>query len=115
MPKALRLAVLVFPLIFIVARAATPQSSIRPSEQALLQSANRERAAKGFAPLKWSAPLAGAAHEHVLLLAQQNRLSHQLPGEAAWRSARHASERFSVSLPKMSPRGQAPKKFMSNG
>jgi hypothetical protein len=50
-------------------------------EQILFQSANRERAARGLPPLAWNAALAEAARQHALRLAQQNSLSHQLPGE----------------------------------
>ena len=67
------------------------------SEQILFQSANRERTARGLRPLAWSAALAEAARQHALLLAQQNALSHQFPGEAslADRAAR-AGARFST-------------------
>ena len=66
-------------------------------EQILFQSANRERAAHGLAPVKWNAPLAEAAHRHALLLAQRDTLSHQFPGEPDLAS-RAASEgaRFST-------------------
>jgi hypothetical protein len=47
----------------------------------LFAAANRERTARGLAPLKWSDALATAAQEHALKLAAQNTLSHQLPGE----------------------------------
>jgi hypothetical protein len=50
-------------------------------EQVLFASANRERAARGLAPLRWNDALASAAHAHALRLAQQNTLSHQFPGE----------------------------------
>jgi hypothetical protein len=49
--------------------------------QALLKSANRERAAKGLSLLKWDPTLAVAAHEHAQRMAARNTLSHQLPGE----------------------------------
>ncbi len=60
---------------------ARAQGDIGESEQILLQSANRERAAKGLAPLKWSDTLASAAREHADKMARENTLSHQLPGE----------------------------------
>ena len=50
-------------------------------EGILFQSANRERAARGLPALAWNAALAEAAWQHALRLAQQNSLSHQLPGE----------------------------------
>jgi hypothetical protein len=49
--------------------------------QALFDSANHERAARGLAPLKWSDTLATAAREHAQRMAAQKTLSHQLPGE----------------------------------
>jgi Cysteine-rich secretory protein family len=61
---------------------ASAQGRPGGTEQTLLQLANRDRAAQGLAPLKWSASLAEAARDHALRLAQQNTLSHQLPGEA---------------------------------
>jgi uncharacterized protein YkwD len=60
---------------------ACAQGSHEGPEQVLFQSANRERAAQKLPPLKWNAALAAAAHQHALRLAQQNTLSHQLPGE----------------------------------
>jgi len=51
--------------------------------QILFASANRERAAQGLGPLKWSATLAKAAQLHAQRMAAQNTLSHQLPGEPA--------------------------------
>jgi len=64
--------------------------------QSLFESANRERVAHGLAPLKWSAPLAGAAHQHALRMAAQNSLSHQLPGEPGMADrASQAGARFS--------------------
>ena len=64
--------------------------------QTLFESANRERAAHGLAPLKWSATLAGAARQHALRMAAQNTLSHQLPGEPGMADrATQAGARFS--------------------
>jgi hypothetical protein len=79
------------------APATAAQSNLVNSEQILLQSANRERAAKGLAPLKWSDTLAAAARQHADRMARENTLSHQLPGEPdmAARASR-AGARFSV-------------------
>jgi hypothetical protein len=64
--------------------------------QFLFESANRERAAHGLAPLKWSATLAGAARQHAQRMAAQNILSHQLPGEPGMVDrASQAGARFS--------------------
>jgi uncharacterized protein YkwD len=51
------------------------------AEQAIFDSANRERAARRLPPLKWSATLASAARVHAQKMAQKNTLSHQFPGE----------------------------------
>src|SRR5579871_6701202 len=65
------------------------------AERALLEDANRERAAQGLAPLHWNANLAAAAHAHALLMAQRNTLSHQFPGEAPLQDrVRSAGARF---------------------
>jgi hypothetical protein len=65
--------------------------------QMLLQLANRERAAQGLAPLRWNESLAEAARQHALLLARQNTLSHQLPGEPPLQDrAALAGARFST-------------------
>ncbi len=64
--------------------------------QTLFESANHERAAKGLAPLKWSATLAEAAHLHAQLMAAKSTLSHQLPGEPGMADrASQAGARFS--------------------
>jgi hypothetical protein len=64
--------------------------------QSLFGSANRERVARGLAPLKWSATLATAARQHALRMAAQNTLSHQLPGEPGMAErAAQAGARFS--------------------
>jgi len=76
------------------AATATPQSA---ADLTLLNAANRDRAAAGLAPLQWDASLAAAAHQHALLMAQRNTLSHQFPGEAPVQDrARHAGARFSL-------------------
>jgi len=63
------------------AQAGRAQQKLSAPEQALFDSANRERAARGLAPLKWSAALASAARAHAQKMAQENRLEHQFPGE----------------------------------
>jgi len=65
------------------------------AERALFDAANRERAAQGLGQLRWDDTLANAAHEHALLMAQRNALSHQFPGEAALQDrARATGARF---------------------
>jgi hypothetical protein len=75
-------------------------SVVRPQEdgpeQILFESANHERAARNLAPLKWSASLAVAARQHAARMAEQNTLSHQLPGEPDMLNrATQAGARFS--------------------
>jgi uncharacterized protein YkwD len=65
-------------------------------EQFFFDSANRERAAQQLPPLKWNSALAEAARHHALLMAKQDDLSHQLPGEPPLsQRAAQAGARFS--------------------
>jgi uncharacterized protein YkwD len=65
------------------------------AERALLEDANRERVAQGLSPLRWNANLAAAAHNHALLMAQHDALSHQFSGEAPLQDrTRSAGARF---------------------
>lgn len=83
-------------LLSLVAEPAKGQIHIGSPEQTLLQLANRERAADGLAPLKWSSVLAEAAREHAARMAQQDTLSHQLRGEPGMAErASRAGARFS--------------------
>jgi uncharacterized protein YkwD len=67
------------------------------AEQALFDSANRERTAQGLSPMRWDSALARAARDHALRMAQQNSLSHQLPGEPDLTArATRAGARFST-------------------
>ena len=84
-------------ILCLLPQMAHAQGGHDGPEQILFQSANRERTGRGLPPLAWNAALAEAARQHAVLLAQQNTLSHQLPGEAdlAHRAAR-AGARFST-------------------
>jgi hypothetical protein len=74
-------------------RAQAPQGS---PEQILFDAANHERAAQKLHPLKWDKSLAEAARQHSQRMAQQNTLSHQLPGEEDFKArALRAGARFS--------------------
>ncbi len=89
-PVALSLAILISS-----SQAAYGQD--KGSAQILFESANRERTAHGLALLKWSATLAGAALHHAQLMAAQNTLSHQLPGEPGMADrATQGGARFSL-------------------
>jgi hypothetical protein len=62
---------------------ASPVSSHpSPDEKLLFDATNRERAAAGLQPLKWDDALAAAARQHAQLMAHENFLLHQLPGES---------------------------------
>jgi Cysteine-rich secretory protein family len=80
-PALTRLAVLLIVSIAVLSQASGAQRRAATPEQALWQSANRSRAALKLPPLKWDTALAEAAQQHAQRLAQQNTLSHQLPGE----------------------------------
>ena len=69
--------------IFAGGLAQTRPAQRKPSapEQALFDAANRERAARRLAPLKWNPALASAARAHAQKMARENTLSHQFPGE----------------------------------
>jgi uncharacterized protein YkwD len=63
--------------------SSAPASASHPSaeEKILLDATNRERAAAGLHALIWDDALAAAARQHAQLMARENVLSHQLPGE----------------------------------
>jgi len=82
-------------LLFV---SPSPLWAQKPSteEQFLFDSANRERIAQHLPPLKWDNALADAARQHAALMAKEEDLSHQLPGEPALdRRASQAGARFS--------------------
>jgi uncharacterized protein YkwD len=74
-------------------RAQAPRGS---AEQILFDAANRDRAAHRLRPLRWDSSLANGARQHAQRMAQQNTLSHQLPGEEDFKArALRAGARFS--------------------
>lgn len=83
-------------LILSVAGNVRAQAPSRGSaEQILFDAANHERAARKLHPLKWDKALAKAASDHAQRMAQQNTLSHQLPGEEDFKArALRAGARF---------------------
>jgi uncharacterized protein YkwD len=75
---------------------AHAQGQMSGADELLLDSANRARAAQGLHPLRWDNSLANAAQLHAQRMAQQNMLSHQLPGEEDFKArAIRAGARFS--------------------
>ena len=84
MNAALRIAVSGFALLAILCPSLAAQSHARDpdgDERFLLDAANRERAERHLAPLRWDAALARAAREHALLMARWGAISHQFSGE----------------------------------
>jgi uncharacterized protein YkwD len=64
--------------------ASIPTTLPRPTinlEQQLLAAANRDRATRGIAPLRFDPVLAEAARFHALQMAQHADIAHQFPGE----------------------------------
>ena len=73
-------------------RAQAPRGS---AEQILFDAANRDRDARRLRPLRWDNSLASGARQHAQRMAQQNTLSHQLPGEEDFKArALRAGARF---------------------
>ena len=67
-------------------------------ERQIFDAANEARRAQGVARLKWDASLARAARQHAAVMARQDSLSHQFPGEPALSArAAHAGVYF-ISL-----------------
>jgi len=62
-----------------ILRAQQPE--LAPDVSQLLSLTNRDRAAQGLGPLRWSPELADAAETHDELMVQHNDLQHQFPGE----------------------------------
>ena len=72
------------------------QQKIPDAEQSLLDSLNYERSVKGLPLAKWDEGLARAARKHAELMAEENIVVHQLPGEATLvRRAQDAGASFS--------------------
>lgn len=65
------------------------QAKASAAERELFDDANRERTARGVAPLRWDSQLAEAARLHALRMAQQNAISHQFPGEPDFSTRLH--------------------------
>jgi len=61
--------------------AAMAQQRTESVERQILDAANQARRAQGLLRLKWDPSLARAAQQHATVMARQNALSHQFPGE----------------------------------
>lgn len=105
-------AVLTFAFVFLVSQACiAEQKIIGDTEELLFDSANRERAARDLPLLAWDEALARAARKHAELMAEEDVLAHQLPGEPdlttrAWEAGASFS-RITENI----ARGEDPDKF----
>ena len=70
-----------FAVAVLLVRACPAQQKISDTEKLLFDAANHERTARKLPPLKWDEALARAARKHAELMAEQDLLEHQLPGE----------------------------------
>jgi uncharacterized protein YkwD len=93
----IRVVVLSVIALLITSYSVYGQSEVPSAERNLFDALNRERTAQGLPPLQWDESLAAAARQHAARMAQQNVLSHQLPGEAPVQDrATRAGARFSL-------------------
>ncbi len=96
MRTAFNSSILLIIFLFSLPGPTIAQDKDTTPDQVLFQSANRDRAAHGLPSLKWDSALASAAHKHSVLMAQQNALSHQFPGEQDLSArSKQAGARFS--------------------
>jgi len=78
------------------AQRCVAQQKIPDAEKSLLDSLNYERSLKGLPLAKWDEGLARAARKHAELMAEENIVVHQLPGEGTLvRRAQDAGASFS--------------------
>jgi hypothetical protein len=70
---------LLFPALLVQTQGSAQQLPEDVSQ--LLALTNRDRAAQGLGPLRWSPELADAAQAHDELMVQHNDLQHQFAGE----------------------------------
>jgi hypothetical protein len=77
-------------MLFALALALVPappcaaqQNGAAGPAKYLFDATNRERTSRGIPALVWDNTLAATALEHAKLMARQNALSHQFPGEPA--------------------------------
>lgn len=78
----LLLACALLPFAFATSiQAQQPTSELPEDVSQLLSLTNRDRAAQGLGPLRWSPELANAAQTHGELMVRHNDLQHQFAGE----------------------------------
>lgn len=91
-PKAAQMIV----YVFVFSQTCLAQQKIPDAEKLLFDSVNRERAARHLPLLRWDDGLARAARKHAELMAEQDLLEHQVPGESDLATrAREAGVHFS--------------------
>jgi hypothetical protein len=81
--RALTVGAVLCVAIAVRAQSAQPAYDPDSPQQLLLESANAERAKGGLPPLVVDPALTLAAQRHADLMAEQQSLEHQLPGEAS--------------------------------
>lgn len=87
-------------------RAQAPRGG---AEKILFDAANRDREARRLRPLRWDNSLANGARQHAQRMAQQNTLSHQLPGEEDFKArALRAGARFTSLAENIAEGADAP-------
>src|SRR5712692_5152157 len=72
----------IFAFVFLFVHPCLARQKMSDAEKLLFDSVNRERAARELPLLKWDESLARAARKHSELMAEQDLLEHQVPGEA---------------------------------
>ena len=88
--------------------AAMAQQRTERIEHQIFDAANQTRRAQGLLRLKWDPSLARAAQQHAIVMARQNALSHQFPGEPSLPArAEHAGLYF-ISLSENVAQGSDP-------
>jgi Cysteine-rich secretory protein family len=72
----------IFACVFLFVHPCLARQKMSYAEKLLFDSVNHERTARDLPPLKWDESLARAARKHAELMAEQDLLEHQVPGEA---------------------------------
>ena len=88
----------IFIFLLTTAHAVQAGPSISPCEKRIFEELNSERASHGLSALQWDDHAANAARAHAQLLAENDKLSHQFPGESSLPERLGATgARFTVS------------------
>ncbi len=88
----------IFIFLLTAAHATQAGPPISLSEKRIFEEINSERVSHGLSALQWDDHAANAARAHAQLLAKNDRLSHQFPGESSLPERLGATgARFTVS------------------